>query len=38
MSMNGKRLGFAVVAAVFLSVTLAGHGPSGPAQKPPTGQ
>ena len=38
MSMNGKRLSFAVVAAVFLSVTLAGHGPSGQAQKPPAGQ
>jgi VWFA-related protein len=38
MSMNGMRLGFAVAAAAFLSVTLAGHAPSGQAQKPNTGQ
>ncbi len=36
--MNGKRLSLAVAAAAFLSVTIAGHAPSGPAQNPKQGQ
>lgn len=36
--MNGKRLGFALITGVFLSVTLAGQGPAGQAQKPKPGQ
>jgi VWFA-related protein len=38
MSLTRKRLGFAVAAAVFLSVAFAGDGPSAQAQKPKTGQ
>ncbi len=38
MLMQGTRLTLAATSAVLLSVTLAGHAPSGQAQKPPAGQ